>query len=103
MAITTSLKTKRIWPRLTDEQKNARRERFVALTNDVEQARTMYFKQDPEYFQETRTVRILKCYVDLNILLLLGLSAGPLASCSSVPSHVLVVDPMHGTALFVSA
>jgi len=61
------------------------------------------FEQDPEYFQDTRTVRIPKCYMDFNtLLLLLGLSAGHLASCSSVPSRVLVVNPLCGTALFVS-
>jgi len=42
MVKTTSPKIKKIRPRLTDEQKNTRREKFVALTNDIEQARTVY-------------------------------------------------------------
>ena len=42
MVITTSQKFKRIRPQLTDEQKNTRREKFVALTNDIEQARAVY-------------------------------------------------------------
>ena len=47
-------------------------------------------------------VRILQRYLDFNTLLLLGLSAGLLASCSSVISRVLVVDLLHGTVSFVS-
>ena len=38
-----------------------------------------------------------------NSLLLLGLSAGLLASCSSVTSRrVLAIGPLHGTVSFVS-
>ena len=60
------------------------------------------FEQDPEHLQEARTVRILQRYLDFNTLLLLGLSAGLLASCSSVISCILVVDLLHGTVSFVS-
>ncbi|KIM56544.1 hypothetical protein SCLCIDRAFT_29579 [Scleroderma citrinum Foug A] len=42
MVKTTSPKIKKIWPQLTEEQKNARREKFIALTNDIEQAHTVY-------------------------------------------------------------
>ena len=45
MALTTSSKIKKIRPQLTDEQKKSRREKFVALTNDVEQARAMYLNK----------------------------------------------------------
>jgi len=90
-------------PASTHRQTEECQEREVCCTDQWRRASAHnVFKQDPEYFQETRTVRIPKCYMDLNILLLLGPSAGPLASCSSVPSHVLVVDPMRGTASFVS-
>jgi len=59
-------------------------------------------EQGSEHFQETRSVHIPKCYMDSDTLLLLGLSAGLLASCSSVTSHMLVIDPLHGTASFTS-
>ena len=59
------------------------------------------FEQDPEHLQEARTVCILQRYMDFNTILL-GLSAGLLASCSSVILRVLVVDLLHGTVSFVS-
>jgi len=69
MALTTSPKIKRIWPRLTEEQKNARREKFIALTNDVEQARTMYAnkvqnisKKHGQYVVQSVTWTLTHCY-----------------------------------------
>ena len=42
MTLTISSNVKKIWPRLTEAQKNARREKFIALMNDVQQARAIY-------------------------------------------------------------
>ena len=103
MALTAPPKIKKIRPRLTDEQKSARRDKFVALTNDVEQARSMYSNKIQNISKKHGWYVFLNCYMDFNTLLLLGLSAGLLASCSSVTSRVLAVDPTHGTVLFVSA
>ena len=103
MALTAPPKIKKNRPRLTDEQKSARRDKFVALTNDVEQARSMYSNKIQNISKKHGRYVFPNCYMDFNTLLLLGLSAGLLASCSSVTSRVLAVDPTHGTVLFVSA
>ena len=42
MALTISSNVKKIQPRLTEVQKNARRKKFIALMNDVQQAHTIY-------------------------------------------------------------
>ncbi|KIM53552.1 hypothetical protein SCLCIDRAFT_31822 [Scleroderma citrinum Foug A] len=42
MVLTVSSNVRKIWPHLTEAQKNARREKFIALTNDVQQARAIY-------------------------------------------------------------
>ncbi|KIM51896.1 hypothetical protein SCLCIDRAFT_142287 [Scleroderma citrinum Foug A] len=42
MALTVSSNVRKIRPHLTEAQKNARREKFIALTNDVQQAHAIY-------------------------------------------------------------
>ena len=88
---------------LTHRRTEERQEREICCIDKWRRASTHHVcKQGSEHFQETRSVHSPKCYMDSDTLLLLGLSAGLLASCSSVTSHVLVVNPLHGTASFMS-
>ena len=69
MAPTAPPKIKKIWPQLTDEQKSTRREKFVALMNDVKQARSMYSnkiqnisKKHGRYVFQIVTWALIHCY-----------------------------------------